>query len=730
MNKKSKNPPAQKRSDAVPPCDHSLVSAPHRRKKTVSTKIPSSKRARINKLKALIHRHDHQYYNLDQPEISDYEYDQLFNELTLLEQQHPALITPDSPTQRVPGSALSRFAKGRHKKPMLSLQNTYNEEEMISFYEKTLHTLQKKQMDFLLEPKLDGVAVNLLYEKGLLTSALTRGDGVTGENVMENIKTLRSIALELPKAPPVLEVRGEVVLFKEDFTNINKKREEEGLVCFANPRNMSAGSLRQLDPAVTALRPLKFFAHSPGSFTGLKLASQSEFLQKLRSFHLPVFPVMDINSFKAKNQDEKPWPACVLCRKKEDLLQYFRLMEKQKTFLPFEIDGIVIKVNSFSLQEQMGSVSRSPRYAKAAKFKPQRGHTRVRDIFIQVGRTGALTPVALLEPVPVGGVTITHATLHNRSEIKKKDIRVGDKVIVGRAGDVIPEIIEVDFSQRKKRLRTWKAPASCPSCLTPVDVQKDIMFCQNPLCPGVALQSLIHFASKKAMNIESLGNKLMEKLYREKQVQRFSDIYRLTKEKLLTLEGMGEKSADRVLSHIERSKNADFASFIFALGIRHVGEQTAKALSQRFFLGAQDEKEAFSRLSQATVEEFTQIPDIGEVVSSSLKEAFSRKSLIQEVELLFKLGVRMAGTDEEGSKKHPFFEGKNFVLTGNLPQTRSAVERLIYSLGGNIQSSVTKKTDFLLAGPNSEKPSQKRKKAQKLKIPIWDWKSFQKRAGL
>ncbi len=739
--------------------------------KQKEVKIRKTLAQRLKKLRTLIQKHDHFYYNLDQPEITDREYDRLFAELIKIETKHPALITPDSPSQRVPGKALSHFKKSSHKKPMLSLQNTYNKEEIISFYEKTLKNLQSKTVDFLLEPKLDGVAINLLYEKGFLTKALTRGDGLIGENVWENIKTIRSIPLKIPTKEDILEVRGEVILLKEDFKKINENRATKGLSFFANPRNMAAGSLRQLDPAVTAQRPLKFFAHSVGFFKA-PLKSQSEFLTKIKSFGFPAFPVMNLNNFRKKAQKNKVFTACVLSQNKEEVLEYFYLMEKTKPLLPFEIDGIVIKINSFSEQEKIGAISRSPRWARAGKFSAERTETKIKEIVIQVGRTGVLTPVAHLEPQQVGGVTITHATLHNPAEIKKKDIREGDFVIIGRAGDVIPEVIKVNFSKRKKSLEAFKIPKACPSCASPVDISLDIVFCENPFCPAQALRSLIHFASKKAMNIESLGEKLMEKLYKEKLVQKFSDIYRLTKEKLLTLQGMGEKSTERVLLSIEKSKHSTLPALIFALGLRHIGEQTAHSLSQFFSnpppeknpcplkqnleknrttkadpLSAEPDQEslfltslknsqnpgkkALGLLLRAKEEELKKIPDIGEVSAQSLRESFSRKTLIKEIKSLLSLGVEIVSPKKENSTKNLVFEGKTFVITGSLPLAREEVKKLIQSLGGKVQTSVSQKTDFLLMGKEEGKPlSRKHQIADKLNIPILNWQDFQKKSSL
>ena len=695
----------------------------------------SNIKTRLNKLKEIIHKQDHLYYIMDQPQISDYKYDQIFLELLKLEEQYPDLVTANSPSQRVPGKALSRFKKAKHKKPMLSLQNTYSEKEIEDFYTKTLKALETKEVYFLLEPKLDGVGINLLYKKGHLIQALTRGDGTTGENVFENIKTIRSIPLKIDLLAEILEVRGEIVLLKEDFKKINKKQEEQGLNYFANPRNMAAGSLRQLDPAVTAQRPLKFFTHCLGFYKGTKLERQSEFLKKAATLNLPVFPVMNLKSFKDKNK-KRPQAGSVLCKSQEEILEYLHILEKIKHQLPFETDGVVVKVDHFSKQEKLGMTSRSPRWARAAKFKPEIGKTLVENIFIQVGRTGVLTPVAHLRPVKLGGVIITHATLHNQSEIARKDVRVGDIVEIGRAGDVIPEIIQVDFSKRRKsrKVQQFKMPNSCPECQGKVQEIRNIVFCINPLCPAVVLNSLIHFASKKAMNIVALGRKIIQKLYEEKLIQNFSDIYKLKKHQLLDLERMGEKSSDRILYSIEKSKEVSLANFIFALGIKHVGEQTAHNLSDFFTKKLSTSKlkngeKVFKLIYQATEEELKEVSDIGSTVALSLRETFSRKSFKDELKILLRQGLKLKtprGTKRAGNG---MFSGKNLVLTGTLPLPRSEVEKLIRSLGGQIQSSVNKNTNFLLKGEGSKKLSRKEKQAQKQGTILLDWKAFKKQVS-
>ena len=585
-------------------------------------------------------------------------------------------------------------------------------------------------------------------------------------------KILKPFVLYLficPTPTELMEVRGEVILLKADFKKINEQQIQKGLSPFANPRNMAAGSLRQLDPVVTALRPLKFFAHSPGFLKGVKWQSQSDFLKQIKKIGLPALPVIKFKSLKDKN---KASAVCVICENKNEILEYFRIMEQKKSHLKFETDGIVIKVNSFSAQEKIGSVSRFPKWAKAAKFEPQRGETRVENISIQVGRTGVLTPVAHLKPVSLGGVIISQATLHNQSEIAKKDIRVGDTVVLGRAGDVIPEIVKVSFSKRPKNTKVFKMPPICPVCSSAVKKSGDMVFCTYSSCPAVALQSLIHFASKKAMNIESLGKKVMEQLYKKNIVKKFSDIYGLTKQELLSMEGMGEKSSTRLLNNIEKSKKTKLSCFIFALGIRHIGEQTAYHLSHFFIKKAQkkeapvltplkksidkqqlsfppikseipreqkhnvpgDKKKSFfpqikalNLMAQASQEELSQIPDIGEVAAGSIQESFSKKAFLKEIKLLLKRGVQI----ETGSKSQnrQVFSGKKIAITGSLPQSRGEVEKLIQSLGGQVQNSVNKKTDFLLTsiGKSEKKASQKIKQARQFNTSVLSWEAFQKK---
>ncbi len=668
---------------------------------------------------------------MDQPEFSDYDYDQLMNKLIELEKKHPKWVDANSPSQRVPGKILSFFKKVSHKTPMLSLQNTYKEEEILSFYEKTLKRLQTKKTTFLVEPKFDGVAIELIYEKGRLIKCLTRGDGSQGEDVSENAKTIRSIPMQVKTPLNLLEVRGEILLFKEDFKKINIYQEEQGLTHFANPRNMAAGSLRQLDPKVTASRPLKFFAHSAGLMKGGGFQSQSEFLKQIRLLGFPVLPVFNFLQFKQKIR-KKTFIANVICKNSEEILKCFRIMEKQKKQLPFEIDGMVLKLNLFEEQKKLGSISRSPRWARASKFQPERAFTSVTAIQLQLGRTGVLTPVAKLKPVKIEGVQISQATLHNQSEISRKDIRVGDEVLVARAGSVIPEIIKVQLSKRKKSAKIFKMPSHCPSCSSELVTKNDMVFCPKSRCPDVVLQSLIHFVSKKAMNIESLGIKIMTQLFKQKQVQNFSDIYQLSKKKLLQIEGQGEKSSSRILDSIEKSKTVFLPAFIFALGIRHIGERTAFLLSQFFAQKAKKSSVKNSSplwptslllMSQADLEKLKAIDEIGETLASSIHESFQKKSLKKEIDLLFRLGLKIQNPI---LRKNAPLSGQFLAITGSLPQARSEVKNLILSLGGNFQNQVNQKTNLLLAG-KSKTTSEKLEKAKQLGTKIMDWNSFQQK---
>ena len=681
-------------------------------KKTIQNKIHS--------LRNKIRHYDHLYYNLDRPEITDYEYDQLFKQLIDLENKYPEFKTKDSPSLKVPGLALEKFEKSAHSLPMLSLQNSYSKKGIRNFYERVSKLLNKKNLTCFLEPKLDGMAVELIYENGFLTKALSRGDGLMGEDITENVKTLRGLPLALTKkAPPLLEVRGEVLIFKKDFKRINKEQEEASLNTFSNPRNLTAGSLRQLDPKITASRPLYCFIHSPGQIKGLDLKSQKEFINKMRSLSLPCFRLADE---KIKN----PLDLCGLSRSLKDIFKYYEEMQKLRPFLPFEIDGIVIKVNHFEEQKTLGSIARNPRWALAGKFSPERGTTQVIDIKLQVGRTGVVTPVAVLKPVFIGGVQIQKASLHNFQDLKKKDIRKGDFVLIHRAGDVIPEVIKPLIKKRRKDSEAFAPPSICPVCQSQLIRKGDYLVCQNLKCSAVAENKLQHFVSKKAMDIEFLGKKSLRKFYKWGWLNNYSDIYALKDKPLENKEGFGEKSHRLLIQNLEKSKKSSLPRLIFALGIPLVGEQTAQKISATIYEKYKgqdlDIEKALPLLQSLTIEDLESIADIGPLVAHSFEAAFRDPELIIDLKNLHKQGVRLIKKDKQGKA----FEGMSFVITGTLPESRTAVIKRIEGQGGRVTSQVSQKTSFLLAG---EKPGSKKQKARQLGIKALNWVDFLRLIG-
>ena len=680
---------------------------------------------RILALISDIRHHDEMYYSKDKPEVTDYDYDLLFNELKDLESQFPNLVQPDSPTQRVSGQALDKFEKADHRTPMLSLQNSFSEEDLLAFDQRIKKFLDSdKNIEYFCEPKLDGLAIELVYEDGLLTSALTRGDGTTGEVVTSNIKTIKSIPLKLSSKDihPVFEVRGEVLILKQDFAQLNESQQEKGQNTFANPRNAAAGTVRQLDPRISASRPLCLFSYAPGVVEGKAFKSQKEFLSYLAQLKLPVLKPAGINEVKKFLQKIKPSskgmfeaPMTAVCKNIEEAIEYYQLLQKYRHNLPFEIDGVVIKVNDYGLQNQLGFVARSPRWAMAAKFEPERATTVVNDIIVQVGRTGALTPVAIMEPVKVGGVTVSNATLHNQDEIDRKDVRVGDTVAVHRAGDVIPEIIEVDVSKRKKGSKAFRLPSKCPTCKEGV-VQPEgevVLRCVNPACPSVVREGLKHFVSRKAMNIDKLGDKIIEQFCDAGLVSTYSDLYKVKKSDILELERQGDKSAQNIIDSIEASKTPTLQKFVYSLGIRFVGEQTARILAIRF--GSID------KIIEASLEELQEVNDIGPKVAESIVEAFGKKAFVREIKKLQKFGVDIQNPKKSDSVEDSPIKGKNVVVTGTLPMERGAIKELILSHGGKSAGSVSKKTDYVLAG---EAAGSKLEKAQELGVPVLSWEEF------
>jgi len=642
---------------------------------------------RIEELREQINYHNYRYYVLDSPEISDAEYDQLMAELRRLEEEHPELITPESPTQRVGAAPVEAFGVVEHPVPLLSLANVFSYDELIAWHRRISNLVPGREMDFVCELKLDGLAVALTYTDGRFTTGATRGDGYRGEDITQNLKTIKSIPLVVPKdAPKKFEVRGEVFLSKAGFEKLNRERAEEGQPLFANPRNAAAGSVRQLDPRVTAKRPLDIYIYGLGYAEGPVPPTHWETLEYLKSLGFKISPynahVTDINGAE----------------------EYYQHWVKEREKLEFEADGIVIKVNSFELQQQLGVVGRDPRWAVAYKFPAVQATTRLLDIGISVGRTGSLNPYAILEPVSVGGVTIKRAALHNEEDIRRKDIRIGDVVIVQRAGEVIPEVVAPVVSKRTGQERIFVMPSRCPVCGGEVvKPEGEVMArCINASCPAQIFELLTHFVSRGGMDIEGIGEKLAAALLEKGLVKDVADLYSLRKEDLAALERMGEKSAQNVLDAIERSKDRPLSRVIFALGIRHVGEETAELLASHF--GSID------RLAQASKEELASIPSIGPKIADSIHAYFQQESNLQVIDKLRKAGVRLE--EKPAERKEMPLSGQEFVLTGRLEAfPRSQAEARIKELGGSVGSSVTKKTTYLVVGAD---PGSKLEKARSL----------------
>lgn len=662
--------------------------------------------SRHEKLKKIISEHDYNYYVLDRPTISDYEYDQLFAELLQIEKENPSLIITDSPSQRVGGKPLESFQKDSHRIPMVSLSNTYSPEELTDFDQRLKNFLKSDQdIEYFCEPKFDGLAIELVYESGVLVKSLTRGDGSVGEVVTQNIKTIKSIPLRLlgKNLPPLLEVRGEVFMEKEAFKELNEIQQESGQQTFANPRNAAAGSIRQLDSKITASRPLKFYAYAAGAVDGIAFGSQESMEKTFSELGLPVLSLKKFPSLRR------------VCKNIQDVIEYYKFVESVRSDLPFDIDGVVIKVNSIRLQDDLGMIARSPRWATAAKFKPEQATTVIENILVQVGRTGALTPVAIMKPVKVGGVTITNATLHNQEEIQRKDIRIGDTVIIQRAGDVIPEVVSVVLDRRAPGAEPFLIPAQCPSCGEQAHKSEDevVFRCVNPLCPAILKESLKHFVSRKAMNIDKVGGRLIETLVDEKLVSKYSDLYKIEKDQLLSLERKGEKSVQNILASIEKSKNTTFDKIIYAFGIRFVGEQTAKSIANHFG--------TIEKFLACSEEELLLIPDIGEKVAKSILEWKQNKKMTDELRLLLKLGVSVE------QKKHVTgpLSGTTFLITGTLPIKREEAQQWIESQGGKILGSVSSKLNYLIVGDD---PGSKVQKAESLGVPIISWEEAQELA--
>ena len=665
--------------------------------------VPRSVAARAAALREAIERANWDYYVLDAPTLPDAEYDRLFRELQELEREHPALATPDSPTTRIGAAPLTEFVQVAHATPMLSLGNAFDETEVEAFDRRVREGLDASgEVDYAVEPKFDGLAISLTFEHGVFARGATRGDGQTGEDVTANLRTVRAIPLRLRDgpAPSLLEVRGEVFMLKRDFQALNREQRSAGGKEFANPRNAAAGSLRQLDSRVTASRRLTFCAYGLGQYSGghVPRDRHSRQLDYLATLGIPVSAQRRVVSGLS------------------GLLGYYREIERQRAGLRFEIDGVVYKVDDLRAQERLGYVSRAPRFALAHKFAAEEEITQVLGIDVQVGRTGALTPVARLAPVFVGGVTVTNATLHNEDEVHRKDVRVGDSVIVRRAGDVIPEVVSVVKERRPAGTHPFHLPQACPVCGSRVERLEDeaIARCTAGLyCPAQRKQALLHFASRRALDIEGLGDKLVDQLVDQGMVKTPADLYRLEPTALANLERMGEKSAANSLAAIDKSRTTTLERFIYALGIRNVGESTARDLARHF--GSLDP------LMDADEAALQTVPDVGPVVAASIARFFGEPRNREVVQELRKLGVKWVEGRAKAAAELPL-AGKSFVLTGALAgMTREEAAERIVARGGNVSGSVSKKTHYVVAGTD---PGGKLDKARALGVEIIDEKAL------
>jgi len=644
-----------------------------------------------------LHRHNYRYFVLDDPEISDAEYDRMMQELISLENTYPELVRPDSPTARVGSEPLDKFDTVAHSIPMLSLDKGFSENELLEFDQRVKRSLNTaEEILYTAEPKLDGVAVELVYENGWLTMASTRGDGQVGEVITPNIKTISSVPLVITptgsqKVPETLEVRGEVIITKDNFETLNKRRLAENQPLFANPRNAAAGSLRQLDSRVTARRPLEIYIYGVGVAPELTAAdSHAEVLRRLENLGFRINPLIryQIDISKA--------------------LAYYRELNEKRLSLGYEIDGMVVKVDRFSFQQELGSTSKQPRWAIAIKFAALQERTKVVDIKVQVGRTGALTPVARLEPVNVGGVMVSRASLHNEDEVRKKDVRIGDEVFVQRAGDVIPEVVKVITASRDGSEVPFEMPKTCPVCGARAvrDDEEAITRCINVNCPAQLKANIKHLASKAAFDIDGLGDKLIDQLVEKNYVASYADIFKLSRDQLRGLERMGDKSAENLVNAISESKKISLARFLYSIGIRHVGQHTASILAERY--------KDLDALSRASTEELEAIDGIGPVVASSIYEFFSRPENWKTIQAMLNSGVEIQRPVE--SLQSNQLAGRTFVLTGKLEtMTRDEAKQQIESAGGKVAGSVSSKTDYVVAG---ESPGSKMEKARSLGIAV------------
>ncbi|HXE76295.1 MAG TPA: NAD-dependent DNA ligase LigA [Candidatus Xenobia bacterium] len=669
----------------------------------MATQTGKSVAAEVEKLRDKIRHHEYQYYVLDEPEISDAEFDKLMRRLQALEAAHPELITPDSPTQRVGGQPREGFVTVRHRRPLMSLENAMSLDELREFDRRVRDLSGRREIDYVCEHKFDGFSISILYEDGVYARAVTRGDGSQGEDVTPNVKTIRSLPLRIErdrlkkfKLPADFEVRGEVLMTRKAFQALNREQQEKGEKVFANPRNAAAGSVRVLDPGITAQRKLDLYAYFLLTDGRWALPRHSQTLEALHQL-----------GFKVSRDWER-------CRGIDEVVRYCERWEARRDSLDYEIDGIVVKVDDVALWDELGSTAKAPRWAVAFKYAARQATTVVKDIRVQVGRTGTLTPVADLEPVEVGGVTVSHSTLHNMDEIERLDVHVGDTVLIERAGDVIPRVVKVVKHGREEK--KFRMPAKCPECGSGIHrAEGEVAYrCVNSGCPARRKESLLHFAGRHAMNIDGLGEKLVDQLVGKGIVKDVADLYHLKLDTLAGLERMAEKSAQNLLEEIEASKKNPLSRLIFALGIRYVGERTAQLLAEHF--GSLD------KLAKASEEELLEVHEIGPKVAEGIREFFSEKSNRELIEKLRKAGLRF--TEERKAAKDSRLAGKTFVITGTLERwSREEAKELIESLGGKVTDSVSKKTSYLVVGAE---PGSKLDKAKSLGVATLDESAFAK----
>ena len=668
-----------------------------------SSVTPAKVKKEIERLRDEIRYHDYKYYIENQPVISDKEYDQLMQQLIKLEEKYPQFVTPDSPTQRVGGAPAEGFEEAKHIVPLLSLSNAFSFDDLEAFDKRVKRMLglsSDRDIEYVSELKIDGLAINLTYENGVLVKGATRGDGFRGETVTNNLKTIHTIPLRLrgERIPRLLEVRGEVYMLHKDFQGLNKEREKSGKLLFANPRNAAAGSVRQLDPQITATRKLNIFAYASGEYRDGRIETHIKLLKLFKSLGLKVNPTSQF------------------CKNIKEVIKFCQNWTEKKRGLGYDVDGVAVKVNSIPLQERLGAVTKSPRWAIAYKFPAEQATTKIKEIIIQVGRTGALTPVAIMEPVEVGGVTVSRATLHNEDEIKKKDIRVGDRVLIQRAGDVIPYVVSAIKKKRTGKEKKFIFPRKCPVC--GADVSRPpgevVIRCTNISCSAQIKETIRHFTSRGAMDVEGIGDAQVEQLVEKGLIKDPADLYYLKKEDLLPLERMGDKLASNILEAIEKSKKRDLSRLIYALGIRHVGTHIADVLAKNY--------SSLDELSKARAEEFSSIPEIGPIVAKSVELFFKEKTAKKVIDKLKRAGVKL---EVEKKKKVPqIMLEKTFVLTGILEGfTREEASEIIKELGGRVASSVSKETDYVVAG---KEPGSKYTKAKELGLKIINETEFKR----